>query len=438
MRRIVGRRAFGTRITELHGSAQQYGERSAVTRLLWEIRNREQSRLNPAEIARQPPKTVLDKVPRDSYVEIVLPFSSDEALRQEYISPFGHVRIGRLLEDLDAFAGNIAFLHCDDNDPSTRLPTIVTASVDKLDLLPKSIDPSKDLRLCGGVTSVGSSSMEIRIDAFQEGAEPSKKKKKENSTQGQDELILTTYFTMVARDPVTGKAHTVNRLVPQTEQEKRRQLEGDRNKEERLAAKASSLTARLPTQEELEMIHSFFITDNAAAPKKNAENTSSPSTSMITTSVPMSETHQRSMIFCSHQQRNIHNKIFGGYLMRKAFELAFSTAYLFAGRRPYFSALGDITFQHAVEIGALLDLRAAVVYTEGNDIQVHVTARVHQPEKKTVIKTNDFAFSFDLYNEDDNMSEQKCYKRVKPQSYAEAMSYIEGRRNLHRHRKKYD
>ncbi len=56
--------------------------------------------------------------------------------------------------------------------------------------------------------------------------------------------------------------------------------------------------------------------------------------------------------------------------MRKAFELAFSTAYLFAGRRPFFSALGDITFSNAVPIGALLDLRSAVVYSEKNDIQV--------------------------------------------------------------------
>jgi acyl-coenzyme A thioesterase 9 len=56
--------------------------------------------------------------------------------------------------------------------------------------------------------------------------------------------------------------------------------------------------------------------------------------------------------------------------MRKAFELAFSTAYLFAGKRPFFSALGDITFSNSVPIGALLDLRAAVVYTEKNDIQV--------------------------------------------------------------------
>lgn len=172
----------------------------------------------------------------------------------------------------------------------------------------------------------------------------------------------------------SSKPTPVNPLIPSTEQEKLRKLEGDRNKEERLLAKRQALEVSVPTPDEISMIHQFFMADHAKDGSGFAEG-----------SVPMSETHQRSLIFCSHQQRNIHNKvnlcdvdsffkvlyqIFGGYLMRKAFELAFSTAFLFAGRRPFFSALGDITFNSAVPIGALLDLRSAVVYTEKNDIQV--------------------------------------------------------------------
>lgn len=54
--------------------------------------------------------------------------------------------------------------------------------MDKLDLIPKAIDPSLDLKLAGGVTYVGTSSMEVRIDAYQGEGWP---------------RILTTYFTMV-------------------------------------------------------------------------------------------------------------------------------------------------------------------------------------------------------------------------------------------------
>ncbi len=95
-----------------------YEDRSAVTRLLWDQRLQKggDSSLKP----------LVDKTPSESHLELVLPFSSDPILREQYISPFGHVRIGRLLEDLDAFAGNVAFHHA---FPSR--PTIVTASVSR-------------------------------------------------------------------------------------------------------------------------------------------------------------------------------------------------------------------------------------------------------------------------------------------------------------------
>ena len=37
---------------------------------------------------------------------------------------------------------------------------------------------------------------------------------------------------------------------------------------------------------------------------------------------------------CQPQNRNVHGRVFGGFLMRRAFELAHSTTYLFAGCRP--------------------------------------------------------------------------------------------------------
>ena len=376
-------------------SPSAYSERSAVTRLLWDKRAVANSvRTTPATL-----HAPIDRHPADSFLSVVLPFSTDKALREEYISPFNHVRIGRLLEDLDAFAGNIAFAHV-----SPSVPTLVTASIGTLDLIPKFVNPDEDLQISGNVTSVGGSSMEIRIDAYQEKT-----------------CILSTLFYFVARCPESGKSAQVNRLVAETDLDRQRMNQGILNKEKRLRAKANSLHVGLPTTEELEIIHSFFMDESKekiGTPKKT---------------VDMGSTHQRSLILCSHQQRNIHNKIFGGYLCRSAFELAFSTAYMFSGRRPYFSALGDVTFNSPVEIGSILDLRSAVVYTEKNDVQVHVTARVHRPEDHTIVKTNDFAFSFDLY--DDDMREVLCGAQVQPKSYSEAMAFIEGRRKLHTHRK---
>ena len=49
-------------------------------------------------------------------------------LRDLYVDAFGNVLTGKLFEDLDALAGNVAFLHCDDNNPLTRPLSLVTGT----------------------------------------------------------------------------------------------------------------------------------------------------------------------------------------------------------------------------------------------------------------------------------------------------------------------
>ncbi len=48
----------------------------------------------------------------------------------------------------------------------------------------------------------------------------------------------------------------------------------------------------------------------------------------------MDDTSLENTFTCQPQQRNMHGRVFGGFLMRRAFELAHSTAYMFAGSRP--------------------------------------------------------------------------------------------------------
>jgi acyl-coenzyme A thioesterase 9 len=62
----------------------------------------------------------------DSYVEEYLPFKSDPNVREEYLNAYGTIRIGKILEDLDALAGSIAYVHCDDGLDDTPPLTIVT------------------------------------------------------------------------------------------------------------------------------------------------------------------------------------------------------------------------------------------------------------------------------------------------------------------------
>ena len=68
------------------------------------------------------------------------------------------------MEDLDALAGAISYKHTDDGKPDSSPLTIVTASVDRIDLL-KPLGVC-DLRLSGHVTYVGYSSMESKLFAL--------------------------------------------------------------------------------------------------------------------------------------------------------------------------------------------------------------------------------------------------------------------------------
>ena len=62
-------------------------------------------------------------------------------------------------------------------------------------------------------------------------------------------------------------------------------------------------------------------------------------------------TRLSNILLTQPQHRNTAGRVFGGFLMRRAFELAFSTCYVFAGARPHFLAIDEVTFKLPVEIG---------------------------------------------------------------------------------------
>ncbi len=140
------------------------------------------------------------KHPSESRTTIDYPFSADDFLREAYCSPGGTMRFGKILEDLDALAGNIAFHHVVGN------PMLVTAAVDRIALqeIPKL---EKDQRLSGQVTWVGNSSMEIRMQIH------------EVNESDSAEHWLEAYFTFVAVDPETKKPTKICPLSPETSEE---------------------------------------------------------------------------------------------------------------------------------------------------------------------------------------------------------------------------
>ena len=107
------------------------------------------------------------------------------------------------------------------------------------------------------------------------------------------------------------------------------------------------------------------------------------------------------------------DRIFGGFLMRRAFELAFATAYAFGGDKPRFLEVDDISFDKPVDVGDLLVFKSRVLYTlpEGGNlgiyvekheglplINVEVECWVTVPEQKKAEVSNHFYFTLALSN----------------------------------------
>ena len=330
------------------------------------------------------------KTPTQSKTEISYPFSSDPYLREAYQNPWREVRLGRILEDLDAMAGNVAFHHVE------GFPVIVTAGVDRIRLRkqPLLTDKASDMTLSGQVTWVGKSSMEIRMQFLDAGTH---------------EEWLEAFFTFVTIDPETKKAVRVPPLLPQTAEERAHFELGALKARSKKLARKNKFTMGQPLQTE-----QALKTDQLAAslleqagPLLRMPSLADPH------SILMSNTRLQNAQMAQPQVRNLHDRIFGGFLMRRAFELAFANAYMFGGVKPTFLEVDDISFESPVDVGDLLVFHSRVLYTrpEGDEVlessyfeasdggplvMVEVEVWVTEPERTQARVSNTMHFTFSL------------------------------------------
>ncbi|KAJ3331523.1 hypothetical protein HDU93_009647 [Gonapodya sp. JEL0774] len=183
---------------------------------------------------------------KDSYICDVIPFRSNQSVLEDYLNPYGGIRIGKLLEDLDAFSGAVAYKHLGGLG-GADLPTLVTASVERLDMVGH-VTPEYDVKLSGNVTWVGRSSIEIsvRLDSLDD--------------QGNTlEPVLLTRFVMVARNATTGKASPVNPLLLETDEERKVFAEGEAHKSSRLLLSRTDVFKTPPTPDESALVHKLCL-----------------------------------------------------------------------------------------------------------------------------------------------------------------------------------
>lgn len=221
-----------------------------------------------------------------------------------------------------------------------------------------------------------------------------------------------------------------------------------------------------PTKAESLLLHQLW-----AASKELASLKEKPSNIVF-----MKDTNVKSTMFMQPQYRNRHSyMIFGGYLMRQTFELAYCCAASFSHSLPRFVSLDSLTFNTPVPVGSVLHMDATVVYTEhlhestskpkvasvtdqsidgntvfhfqptpvnelsmhendflskpGTLVQIKVDTMVQQLASDKFKKSGSFIYSFFApRDKDDQHTADPGYCTVVPESYSEMIEYIEGRR----------
>ncbi|KAG2182993.1 hypothetical protein INT44_005974 [Umbelopsis vinacea] len=375
-------------------------------------------------------RQVVEKTMADSYMEQYLPLKSSPQLLDEYIFFDGRVRLGKILEDLDALAGAIAYKHVD-NPVDAPPVTIVTASVDRLDLLLP--NQPVDLKLSGHVAYVGKSSMEIFIKV--EEMSDYKLSDKASSSPPADftsfsaNTLLATRFTMVAIDSATLKSVKVNSLKLLSPADHRLFRFAEDSKARKRRAAEVSLSRTPPTQEERLHIHDVYLKYSEYDDNKKP---------LPKDMAWIEDTKMESNFIMQPQDRNIHNNIFGGYLMRRAYELAFADASVFLKSRcANLLSMDEVIFQRPVHVGSLLKLTSHIVYAEGyphRSFQVRVVAEVADIEKDLLEVTNVFYFTLSTRDPNGNRSdehpntEEPAVRRILPHTYGESMLWLEGKR----------
>ncbi|GMM28281.1 hypothetical protein DAMA08_009970 [Martiniozyma asiatica (nom. inval.)] len=428
----------------------------------WEILEKQELRLKEGKsidsLTIDDVKTtkVSEKTRADSFSYLPLKFKDDLSLRDFYINAPGRLRFGHLFQDLDALAGRVAARHCKPAEPMN-----VTASIDRIYVSRKIDEINKyNFLIAGFVTYTGNSSMEICIKGFAYETDlPSEITPKLIETDA-DKCFLSADFTFVARNPATHKSHKINKILPTTEREwidfKRAE---SHNAAKKLRAKTSSLDKVPPTESESKMIHSLYNSSKALFELPKSQRPTNVSL-MRHTKLTATQIQQP-------QYRNRHGIIFGGYLLRQTFELAYCAAGAFSRSFPRFISLDNTTFKAPVPVGSVLQMDAEVCYTEhihetdddapsaqvlksvlpdydsssnvlndhqellsvpGTLIQVKVDTKVcdlNEPTKYT--ETGTFVYSF-YVPRDVECFDSPGYSSVIPQSYAEMINYVEGKR----------
>lgn len=334
--------------------------------------------------------------PADTSFVQVLPLGSDHGLRRRFMvlnEPIpANLRFGLLLEILDKVAEETALKYVNRFYPEAR---VVTAAIDRI-LIRNPADVDKDIVFDARINHVGRSSLEIGIRVQQPG----------NPTRH----IASCYFTMVARsgsgDNVVSVPLPPLEFTDDLEKERARKTLGRRDDYRQQQADLHEP----PSREEyllLRDLHDAQEDDNFQG-------------------LLSGKLVRNSWEMMYPEQENVPETIFGGYLIRRAFELSSICSEMIAPDRSIIIAVNRINFFQPVRMGDKLHYTSRVVYT--NDSFVCVEAGIERISRDRTSKALSNSCLFTFVNLDNDMV-RRPVPPVYPTTYAEDARYLAAHRS---------
>jgi acyl-CoA hydrolase len=300
--------------------------------------------------------------PADTTRTASLALASDEPLRRRFLvvdEPLpGNFRYGLLLEALDRLAEETALDYARRTEPRAR---VVTAAVDNI-LVRGTPEASRDVRLEARINHVGRSSMEVGLRV----------------TQAGDVHVASCYFTMVARLEDGGGARSVP--LPPLEYADADERRRERQAVARREAWRRQLEAAQepPSREEYELLARLH------------EEGEAPGRAGLRAGEAILESWERAY----PEQENVPRTIFGGYVMRRAYELASVCAASATPDRPVLAAVNRVNFLQPVRIGDVLRYTSRVVHTTGCHLVVETAIERRARDRSAQALSSSCLFTF--------------------------------------------
>jgi acyl-coenzyme A thioesterase 9 len=346
--------------------------------------------------------------PNKTTLHQTLALGSDPELRHRFMvldEPLqGNLRFGLLLEVLDKVAEETSLNYVNRFHPAAR---VVTAAIDDI-LVRHAADVTRDISFHARINHVGRSSLVVGIRVEQPG-EPLNH-------------IASCHFTMVARSG-TGDQECSLALPPLEyldEAEQRRAAKALASREE--YRRQQALLSEPPSREEFEMLVKLHqAQDEPGLVGRRAQDET------LFRGYKASRLVTESWERMYPDKENVPRSIFGGYLIRRAFELSSICSDLVAPDRSIIAAVTRINFFQPVRIGDTLHFTSRVVYTSGSFICVEASIERTSRDHTTKALSNSCFFTF--VNVDSGLTHQPV-PPVFPATYAEDARYLAAHRSL--------